>query len=248
MSFVIHEPVQRTTLRRRLLDGYMSTSAGLHRRITDASFEPFCRAHRYHLRGWMPRSGCRWLDVGCGQGALMHLAREVATELVGVDASAEMVAACRARGFIVEHADLWEYLARTPDARWDAVSAFDLLEHFSNDDGVRLLEEIRRVLAPGGVCLLKLPNAVSPWGASVFASDLTHEAAYTPLSLAQLAALAGFRRCEVREVGPAPVSPAAALRWVLWRGVRLVYAAVNRIEGGAAHGGVYTQVMTARLT
>lgn len=237
------------TLRERVLAAYVSTSPGPHRPMGAAEVAKYGRAYRYHLRGWLPASRQGgWLDLACGQGSLMQLARALGfAPVLGVDLSEEMLGPCRAAGLQVEADDVMAFLARTPDAAWSVVTAFDLLEHLPRDDGFQLLGEIRRVLAPGGTCILKLPNATSPFGFYVTASDLTHEAAYSPVSLAQLASLAGFRSCELREVGPAPTTPLAVVRWVLWRALRLGYGLAYRVETGSAHGGVYSQVMLARL-
>lgn len=239
-------------LRDRVLAAYVSSSPGPHRPVDAAAAERWVRAYRHHLRGaWLPRprdGQDGWLDLACGQGSLMRLARGLGFgRVVGVDVSEEMLAPCRAAGLDVVAEDVLAFLERAPDSAWQVVSAFDLLEHLGRDDGFRLLAEVRRVLAPGGVCLLKLPNAASPFGFYVTASDLTHEAAYSPLSLAQLASLAGFRGCAVREVGPAPLGPLSIARWLLWRPLRACYGLAYRIETGAAHGGVYSQVMLARL-
>ncbi len=243
------KPASAGSLRQQILEQYISTNAGPHRPLDQNAADAFGRAYRHHLRGWIQQGrGGRWLDLGCGQGALMRLASSVGYEQVsGVDISEEMLATCRANGLAVEHADVWEYLARTPDSHWNVVSAFDLLEHFPKEDGFRLLTEIRRVLAPGGICLVKVPNAASPWGFGVTASDLTHEAVYTPYSLIQLATLSGFTRTDVREVGPVPSRIVSRTRFVLWRGLRSLYAAMNIVETGSAGFGIYTQVMIGRL-
>lgn len=238
-------------LRERILKTYISSSAGpYHRPLQRSDLEAFNRAYHYYLRGWVPsqvKGG--WLDLGCGQGAVMRLATSFGyQEVVGVDISEEMLASCRADGLTVETEDVWNYLERTPNKRWDVVSAFDLLEHFPKEDGFRLLQEIHRVLKPGGACFVKLPNAASPWGNEVTASDLTHEASYAPYSLMQLATVAGFNKCEIREVGPAPGSLASSVRRVLWWALRALHATVNIIETGSAGSGIYTRVMIGKLT
>jgi len=43
-----------------------------------------------------PQRGERILDLGCGDGALMHKLQEFGCEVIGIDASAEMVAAAQA--------------------------------------------------------------------------------------------------------------------------------------------------------
>ena len=40
--------------------------------------------------------------------------------------------------------------------------------------------------------MVRVPNAASPWGQQHQHSDLTHKAAYTPISLHQLALATGF--------------------------------------------------------
>ncbi len=45
-----------------------------------------------------PRAGERILDLGCGDGALTRQLSEVGASVVGVDSSAEMVAAAQALG------------------------------------------------------------------------------------------------------------------------------------------------------
>src|ERR1019366_2101882 len=99
-----------------------------------------------------------------------------------------------------------------------------------------------------GVCLLQLPNALSPWAYGVMASDLTHETAYSPASISQLAKLAGFSSCEVRELGPPLGTPIRSVRRMLWRLVRLVYQFANLVETGGGASGVFTRVMLARLS
>ncbi|MEW6731315.1 MAG: class I SAM-dependent methyltransferase [Acidobacteriota bacterium] len=245
--------MQRTgslrTLREETLENYISSSVGPHRHLREADFLAFQRAYLYHLRGWLPLTqGQKWLDLGCGQGALMRLALSYGYEKVyGIDVSEEMLVACQSYGLNVECADVWHWLAGTADKQWNIVSAFDLLEHFPKEEGYRLLREIWRILAPYGVCLVKLPNAASPWGLGVTAADLTHEACYSPESLSQLAKLAGFSSCELREVGPFPGSTKAKLRHWLWAGVRRFYQALNVIETGSAGSRIYTRVMLGRL-
>jgi len=237
------------SLRDLLLQKYVSSSAGPHRPLTETDLNGFLVAYRYYLRRWVPTPAeGGWLDLGCGQGALMRLALAYGyREVLGVDLSDEMLAAARADSLTVVKDDLLRFLERTPERHWSVVSAFDVVEHFSKEDGFRILCQIRRVLRSGGICLLKLPSASSPWGTHVHASDLTHEMFYTRYSIAQLANLAGFAEAGLREVGPAPTGFLSAARWLLWQAVRAAYATVNVIETGAGTGGIYTRVVLVRL-
>ena len=169
-------------------------------------------------------------------------------EVLGIDLSAEVVAAAIAEGLNVRQMDIAEYLAHCPDARWSMVTALDVIEHFPRERGLWILQEIRRVLCPEGICLLQLPNALSPWAYGIMASDLTHEAAYSSQSICQLAKLAGFTRGEVRELGP---PPGGMLRWFrrrLWRLLRLLYRTANLVETGSCGDGVFSRVMLVKLS
>ena len=91
-----------------------------------------------------PNPGERILDLGCGEGALAARIAERAS-VVGVDASAEQVAAARARGveaYVMDGAHL-------PFAdEFDAVFSNAALHWMKDQDGV--IDGLFRALRPGG--------------------------------------------------------------------------------------------------
>jgi trans-aconitate methyltransferase len=82
-----------------------------------------------------PQPGERILDLGCGDGALSARLVDAGCEVVGVDASEEMVAAARARGLNAVVVDARELQF---EAQFDAV--------FSNA-ALHWMAELRRVIA-----------------------------------------------------------------------------------------------------
>lgn len=92
-----------------------------------------------------PRPGERILDLGCGDGALTEKLRESGAEVVGVDASAEMLRAAQARGL-----EVYENRAeQLPfNAEFDAVFSNAALHWIRNQAAV--LEGVHRALKPGG--------------------------------------------------------------------------------------------------
>ncbi|KAA2212007.1 class I SAM-dependent methyltransferase [Teichococcus oryzae] len=123
--------------------------------------------HRYFLARTLCR-GRDVLDIACGEGYGSALMAQAARSVLGVDVSAEAVshaAQVYARSNLrYEHGD-----ARSiplPDQSVDMVVSFETLEHFFEHD--RFLEEVRRVLRPGGLLLLSSPerDVYSPPGST----------------------------------------------------------------------------------
>jgi SAM-dependent methyltransferase len=92
-----------------------------------------------------PRPGERILDLGCGDGALTARIREAGAQVVGVDASAEMVAAARARGLDARVAD---GEALEFHREFDAVFSNAALHWMRRPD--RVIEGVAEALRPGG--------------------------------------------------------------------------------------------------
>lgn len=92
-----------------------------------------------------PRPGERILDLGCGDGALTAKLVAAGAEVVGADASAELVAAARALGLDARIAD-GQALAFEPE--FDAVFSNAALHWMRQPDAV--IAGVRRALKPGG--------------------------------------------------------------------------------------------------
>lgn len=107
-----------------------------------------------------PLAGQRILDLGCGPGFYTHALRRRGARVVPVDNDP---AELRLVGAAVEGAMLAD--ARSlpfEDASFDAVFCSNLLEHTPGT--ARVLEEIERVLRPGGWAYVSWTNWYSPWG------------------------------------------------------------------------------------
>ncbi|MGQ0663933.1 MAG: class I SAM-dependent methyltransferase [Pseudomonadota bacterium] len=187
------------------------------------------------------------LDLGCGHGALLHFAAEAGyTDLSGIDASPEQVAAAAGLGIEgVRQGDLFAALRELLDASRDAVVAFDVIEHLAKDELVDLADEVWRVLKPGGRWIVHAPNGASPFGGAVRYGDLTHELAFTPESLAQLVLASGFRSVEFFEDAPVAHGVKSFVRALVWRLIRQLLRFYLVVETGSAQHGVLTQNLLA---
>jgi methionine biosynthesis protein MetW len=106
---------------------------------------------RRHVGG----PGRRVLDLGCRDGAL-SAAYADGNDVVGVDADREALAEAEKLGIETRWADLDDALP-FEDETFDVVVAGELLEHLR--DPHRLVDEVRRVLRPGGSFVASVPNA-----------------------------------------------------------------------------------------
>jgi SAM-dependent methyltransferase len=95
---------------------------------------------------WLaPRSGERILDLGCGDGVLTEQLKNRGCRVIGVDASAGMIAAARARGLDARVADAHELAF---DGEFDAVFSNAAL-HWMIKPG-KVLDGVARALVPDG--------------------------------------------------------------------------------------------------
>ena len=121
--------------------------------VDSIPFFAACKRESYGLLGAGP--GRRVLDVGCGLGGdAAAIAGLVAPggEVVGIDASREMIEAARARYAGVEclSFDVADAAALTfDDASFDACRIDRVLQHVA--DPAPVIREMVRVLRPGGV-------------------------------------------------------------------------------------------------
>jgi SAM-dependent methyltransferase len=197
------------------------------------SYWSWCE-HRYRplLAGLSPEA--RLLELGCGSGQMLEfLRREGFRNAAGIDLSPEQVAIARERGLDVQVADVFEHLARERGDR-DAVLALDLFEHFDRPELLRLTAAVHGALVPGGRLILQTPNGGGLLPGAVVHGDLTHLTIFTPGSLMQLLAPAGFGEFTFVECGPVAKNLRGRVRRLLWRAVRGVANALRRIESGHA--------------
>ena len=106
----------------------------------------------------------QWVDAGCGSGTLSRYLTERGAEVLGVDASAEMVRTAiwslERSGRHVEFRQI-ESIADLPipDSSLDGILCSSVLEYVP--DIHACLAEFERVLTPGGRLLVSVPNRVS---------------------------------------------------------------------------------------
>lgn len=96
----------------------------------------------------------RFLDIGCGVGHYLALAKEHFEELCGVEPSITSVMKAREQGFSVIHDYFHEGLSF--DSGFDAISMIEVLEHIEQPSD--LFTQAARLLNENGILLVEVPN------------------------------------------------------------------------------------------
>jgi ubiquinone/menaquinone biosynthesis C-methylase UbiE len=113
-----------------------------------------------------PRAGERILDIGCGVGTFaFHSARRGAMT-VGIDYSRESIkmATVLSKRFSRDFVGLFvtgsAFHLPFRSGYFDKIVAADFIEHITHEEKLLLLDEIFRVLKPGGSGVIFTPNAL----------------------------------------------------------------------------------------
>jgi 2-polyprenyl-3-methyl-5-hydroxy-6-metoxy-1,4-benzoquinol methylase len=137
-------------------------------------------------------------DIGAGAGPFLDLARGVASTTIAVEPNAAYHDSLTERGHQV-----FSWCADVPSelqGSIDVAVSFSVVEHV--EDPLAFLQDIRRLLKPGGRLVLSTPNA-SDWMVencpdyAAFFYRKVHLWYFTAEALVRLAKLAGFSGCEV---------------------------------------------------
>lgn len=176
-------------------------------------------------------SGEHILDIGCGEGSYAcALARK--NRVVAIDASDVMLDVTASKGLTLPNLRVKHMDARSlsfDDGTFTVALCIDLLHHYSHEECMTILGEIRRVLEPSrGQLITELKNVRNPiirWSYSRWMGRLFHEnglyvKARSHEEFNGLLRLAGFRVEQVHSVlfPAARWAPAVMLRCAVSQG------------------------------
>jgi SAM-dependent methyltransferase len=104
----------------------------------------------------------RILDVGCGTGYnIEYMQQHGFRNIVGLDFSLEALKLCHSRG-ITQVVCGDGTLPPFESSSFDVITALDMIEHVEDD--VRALQELARILKPGGSLVIFTPAYQFLWG------------------------------------------------------------------------------------
>ena len=233
----------------RVVEEYFRTTSAVSVACGVENFQRSVAGLRRRLGDWLDVTGKDVLDLGSGTGELCWLVHNSgAHSVVGINLSQDEIDFAQkqvAIDFVCQ--EIGDYLTGCQENSVDRIFALNILEHLDKDTLVRVLEGAFRCLREGGELVAMIPNATSPFGGMTRYWDITHQLAFTPSSIWQLARLVGFSKAEFRECGPVPYGLVSGIRYGLWQGIRLIIRTYLMIETASGKGGVYTSDMLFRL-
>jgi len=103
-------------------------------------------------------AGCRVLEVGCGFGEFLSLARRAGIQAEGLEQNPEALRETLRRGLDARADDFCSLAAHSPGA-YDGICMFQVLEHVPNPGD--FLHAACKALSEGGRLVLAVPNAES---------------------------------------------------------------------------------------
>jgi len=143
------------------------------------------------------------LDVGCGRGEWLELLKEEGFHAKGIEINRVLIEKCRDYGIEVIEGDAFECLRKISDASLGSVTAFHFIEHLSFWLLMKFLDEVVRVLKPGGIAIFETPNPENIIvGACNFYFDPTHRSPLPPGMMGFLAESRGLCRVEIKLLHP----------------------------------------------
>ena len=146
-----------------------------------------------------------WLDFGCGRGEWLAIAAKAGHPVTGVDTSAAAVRHCGQRRLCAEQGDAVAFLGTRAEDSASVITAFHVLEHWTPPYILRFVSEAARVLRPGGLLIVELPNPENLlMGARDFCIDPTHQRPIPPPAMEFILTYCGFAIRRRLDLHPAP--------------------------------------------
>lgn len=222
-----------------IYDRYYSLhTKNLYGNVTLETIKKQYKFWKYYFLEFLPKDKTlSILDAGCGNGGFVNWLAELGyINTTGIDISTEMIGLGKSLNIKnIYQADIFEYL-KTNKNGYDLIFCRDVLEHLKKDEVVEIFTLFYESLKTNGKVIIQVPNGFSPSYGKIFYSDFTHETIFTASTLNQITKATGFKSVNVKEVNPVPHGIISAIRFILWKLMRLKFQFYQLIENGYSKG------------
>lgn len=224
--------------RERLYKHYVESHYGFVNALTKDEYDFLAKKFRIQILPFIPAGRTvKIVDLGCGPGHLLYcLQTEGYKNVMGVDISPQQLEAATKAGVLnLVNEDVIAFLEKKRE-KFDVIISMSMIEHLTKNESLEFLDHVFSALNPGGVLILRTPNASGIFGPSLVYCDFTHEIGFTPVSLSQILRLCGFSEIRIFGETPVPHDVRSALRLLLWNAVKSVFNIIYTIEKGTGRG------------
>ena len=180
----------------RFFDPGLAGNEAFYRELEEGeAYYAHARPEFQRTLGFARRKGLRRvLDVGCGSGAFLDLARQAGCETCGVELNGVAGQKASAKGHRVFSRLLHELDRGQTAGGFDLISFFQVLEHVAGP--AKVLEQAAMFLNPGGWVSVSLPSSegvyrLAPWEPHQWPPH--HISLWRSADLAQLGRAAGLK-------------------------------------------------------
>ena len=111
-------------------------------------------------------------EIGFGSGKFFSYCKSEKINISGSEVNQSLLDSAIEKNFNVTDSS---GLKKISDSTFDAIVAFDVVEHLEHDEMCNLLSEGVRIAKPGGKILLRFPNGDSPLSMQNQNGDITHK-------------------------------------------------------------------------
>jgi 2-polyprenyl-3-methyl-5-hydroxy-6-metoxy-1,4-benzoquinol methylase len=107
---------------------------------------------------FIPFKNAKILDIGCGEGYFLKLAKEKGFEAFGIDFNEKAIEIAKEKFGLknVYPYTIEEFIEKFPNEKFDIICFFQLLEHL--DDPLKFMKNIKKILKENGYIAFSLPN------------------------------------------------------------------------------------------
>jgi len=142
----------------RFFDPALAGDENFYRELKHENYFSFDRPEFFRTLAFAkPRKLERILDVGCGSGAFLDLARNQGFSTFGLELNTAAVKEAEQKGHIVFPHLLSELDVVTCGEPFDLITMFQVMEHVPNP--VQMMKEAAALLTPSGCISISVPHA-----------------------------------------------------------------------------------------
>ncbi|MBK7231842.1 MAG: class I SAM-dependent methyltransferase [Saprospiraceae bacterium] len=139
------------------------------------------------------------IDLGCGSGSLLKALDENGfTQVFGIDISPEQIQVAKTMGVHnIKCMDIQSFFEEDKN-KYDLILGMDIIEHFTKNELVDLLQKIKNKLNFGGQVVFRTPNMDAILPNRYAFGDFTHECLLNSSSAQQLGLACGYGQVEIK--------------------------------------------------